>query len=87
MLSGRNIQEADFIHMLSARINNIFRCGAMQFHTAQLFLQLITLGTPLIQLASYVQIIIRQGLLFEWDADMWCLIILNLLVLLKTREK
>jgi len=37
----------------------------MQIHTAKLFLQLIPLGTPLIKLASYMQVIIKQGFFFE----------------------
>jgi len=59
----------------------------MQFRTAKLLLQLIPLGTPLIKLASYMQVIIRQGLFFEWGADMWCLIILYVLVLPKMRKR
>jgi hypothetical protein len=57
----------------------------MQVHTTKLFLQLIP--TPLIKLASYLQVIIRQGFFFEWGVDMWCLIILNILVLPKMKER
>ena len=39
----------------------------MQFHTAKLFLQLIPLGTPLIKLANYMQVIIRQGFFWVWN--------------------